>query len=360
MSSAVPDIMANLASLQFEHGLTEDEKSLVHLRDHAIALTISTSVHAAFFCRLLSTVRQKITTGNASLTTKVSKLWSPASSNNSIKVGIIGGGHIGKQLARVLLDVTDVPAAHIRISSRRPETLHEFQKVGIECFYNNGHLAASSDVLFLCCLPAHLSKICSEIKGRLSESCIVYSLITAVPIPRLKQLLCHSAILRPEYVFTGGYTGDIWKKGRTVSAALKDSAVIKATWPYSPSEGTLVKVKWYEAVLYCALNLCTSNKLSHSQSVQLLNEILLHPFTSEETEMTPSKFVPESFVNKSFCATMSVEDFFPSFDLSAVQGKDTPLSRFLEGNPTLLEQLCKVYCASFGAIHTESKVALSS
>lgn len=49
--------------------------------------------------------------------------------DDELKVGIIGGGHLGKQLARVLLQLVPIPAENLRISTRRPEALGEEQCV---------------------------------------------------------------------------------------------------------------------------------------------------------------------------------------------------------------------------------------
>lgn len=49
--------------------------------------------------------------------------------NKELKVGIIGGGHLGKQLARTLLQLVPIPAESLRISTRRPEALGEEQSV---------------------------------------------------------------------------------------------------------------------------------------------------------------------------------------------------------------------------------------
>ena len=45
--------------------------------------------------------------------------------DDALKVGIIGGGHLGKQLAHTLLQFIPIPAENLRISTRRPETLGE-------------------------------------------------------------------------------------------------------------------------------------------------------------------------------------------------------------------------------------------
>lgn len=45
--------------------------------------------------------------------------------DDALKVGIIGGGHLGKQLAHTLLQLVPIPADSLRISTRRPEALGE-------------------------------------------------------------------------------------------------------------------------------------------------------------------------------------------------------------------------------------------
>lgn len=50
--------------------------------------------------------------------------------SHSLKVGIIGGGHLGKQLARVLLALGRAPRPSIRISTRRPESLGKCSPAG--------------------------------------------------------------------------------------------------------------------------------------------------------------------------------------------------------------------------------------
>ena len=54
---------------------------------------------------------------------------SPANTpdDDELKVGIIGGGHLGKQLAHVLLQLVPIPAERLQISTRRPEALGEEQ-----------------------------------------------------------------------------------------------------------------------------------------------------------------------------------------------------------------------------------------
>lgn len=50
--------------------------------------------------------------------------------DEELKVGIVGGGHLGKQLAHTLLRLVPIPAECLRISTRRPEALGEEHWVG--------------------------------------------------------------------------------------------------------------------------------------------------------------------------------------------------------------------------------------
>lgn len=49
--------------------------------------------------------------------------------DDSLKVGIIGCGHLGKQLVNVLLRLVPIPAENLHISTRRPESLGEEHRV---------------------------------------------------------------------------------------------------------------------------------------------------------------------------------------------------------------------------------------
>lgn len=50
--------------------------------------------------------------------------------SHSLKVGIIGGGRLGKQLARALVTVGQAPCSSVRISTRRPESLCKCSPAG--------------------------------------------------------------------------------------------------------------------------------------------------------------------------------------------------------------------------------------
>nr|XP_006134878.1 NADP-dependent oxidoreductase domain-containing protein 1 isoform X2 [Pelodiscus sinensis]XP_025046345.1 NADP-dependent oxidoreductase domain-containing protein 1 isoform X2 [Pelodiscus sinensis] len=337
-------ITENLKTLQSEQAAEESKQPLLCLRRRCKGMMVNACAHAVFFCKLLCVLRKKEDRGKVSLISSKESMGS-----ESLKVGIIGGGHIGKQLVRALLELSGVLAQNIHMSTRRPETLSEFQQLGVECFYDNGQLVAWADIVFLCCLPSHLQHICSEIHSSLREPCIVYSLVTAVPLPRLKQLLSYNAVLRPQYQCNIRDLENVGGTNGTIRAALQDPIIIQATCPCNTKERIAVTGKWLEAVFYAALNSCMWRHLPHQQALKLLNDVCFPkqcPICAEKTSCP--RFVCGNFVNQTFVSSLTEEDTFPWFDLTTVQMKESPFSQLLASSESLQNHLTLLYYTSFG------------
>ncbi|XP_054422962.1 NADP-dependent oxidoreductase domain-containing protein 1 [Pteronotus mesoamericanus] len=342
------DMLEDLESLQFEHGIEEEDRSWLYLQGRYHGLLMKACAHAAFFCKLLHTLRKSLHEKRASGCLSIGSLAS-APDDDDLKVGIIGGGHLGKQLARVLLQLVPVPAEKLRISTRRPEVLDEFQKLGIQCFYGNTYLAGWANVVFLCCLPSQLPSICTDIQTSLEKACIVYSFVAAIPIPRLKSLLNHTNILRPQYQCLEGFA-NVWGANKEIVVALQDPVVLQATCPYSSAGGIILNIKWLEGVFYAALNICTAKAMRHSQALQLLNELFLsvHFEDCGEDRASCPKFQLRDFVSKVYAENLPHKRTLPWFDLTAVQLGKTPFSQHLLTCPALQRHLTHLYCDSFG------------
>ncbi|XP_025912978.1 NADP-dependent oxidoreductase domain-containing protein 1 [Apteryx rowi] len=281
--------------------------------------------------------------------------------NCSLKVGIIGGGHLGKQLAQALLTLSWAPCCSIRISTRRPESL-DLQEQGIGCFYDNAQLVAWADVVFLCCLPLHVLTVCSVVRPAIRKPCVVYSLVTAVPLRRLKQLLSYSAIMRPQYQCSGREPINEWGMKGTVTAALQDTAVVQATCPCSSQGKIRVNAKWLVAIFYAALNSSMWQSLPHQKALKLLNDLCFPehcPFCAEQKTSCPL-FVCESFVSKTFASSMNQEETFPWFDLTAAQLRESPFSQLLENSESVWSHLALLYQKSFGDWPTEQHGLIST
>ncbi|XP_006864830.1 PREDICTED: NADP-dependent oxidoreductase domain-containing protein 1 [Chrysochloris asiatica] len=338
------DMLEDLESLQFEYEIPEEDRTWLFLQGRSRGLMIEACAHATFFCKLFHNLRQS-SHGN-----QISGRVSTGSvTYEKFNVGIIGGGHLGKQLAHVLLQLVPIPTESLRISTRRPEVLDELQKLGIQCFYQNAYLVNWANVVFLCCLPSQLPNICVEIQNSLDKACIVYSFVAAVPVPRLKLLLNHTNILRPQYQCDDTFV-NIWGANKEITAALQDPAILQATCPYSTAGGITLNIKWLEGVLYAALNICTAMEMSHSSVLQLLSDRLLsvHFEDCGKDQASCPKFQLTDFVSKIYAKNLPQKGPFPWFDLSAVQLKETPFSQHLSKTTALQDHLTHFYCHSFG------------
>ena len=99
------------------------------------------------------------------------------------------------------------------------------------CISSNVDVASRVHILFLCVLPSQFATVAEDIKTHIQKGCIVYSLISAVPIPRLKQLLSYSNVLRPEYQWGTG--DEPWDHTLEVTAAFCRPEILQLTCPLS-------------------------------------------------------------------------------------------------------------------------------
>ncbi|CAL8272622.1 unnamed protein product [Merluccius merluccius] len=164
--------MADLDTLSFESGLGGDLRDVQFLRARANGLTICGCAHAAFLCKLSQSLRENV---------KRPASEEEEGDRNALRVGILGMGRIGKQLLTSLLETVGIQPAQINISTRRPESSAECRQRGVQCYLDNGRLAAWADVLFLCCLPSQLAAVSADLRAHLPKQCLVYSFVTAVP-----------------------------------------------------------------------------------------------------------------------------------------------------------------------------------
>nr|XP_040131939.1 NADP-dependent oxidoreductase domain-containing protein 1 isoform X2 [Ictidomys tridecemlineatus] len=298
------DMLENLESLQFASEIPEEDRFWLYLQGRSRGLMIEACAHATFFCKVFYNLRELLQKNQNSSSPSTKSGDVDMDDNRNLKVGIIGGGRLGKQLARTLLQLVPIPAASLRISTRRPEVLAEFQKLGVQCFYHNSDLVGWANVIFLCCLPSQLPHICIEIQTSLEKACIVFSFVAAIPIPRLKLLLNHTNILRPQYHCVEDFE-KIWGANKEITAALQDPVILRATCPYSPDD-------------------C----MKHEESCP--------------------EFQLPHVISKSYVKNLLHRRPFPWFDLTAVQLRETPFSQYHSTNTVLQDHLTYLYYDSFG------------
>ena len=107
-----------------------------------------------------------------------------------VRIGIIGGGRIGTQLLDMLIRCGTFPTNQIKLSTRRPEGLLEYQAQGVKCCYDNCKVAGGCEVLFLCCLPAHLPRVAADIaRAGPATHLLVVSAIAGVTADKIQAML---------------------------------------------------------------------------------------------------------------------------------------------------------------------------
>ncbi|KAG8448992.1 hypothetical protein GDO86_015887 [Hymenochirus boettgeri] len=332
------DLTAGLSSLQFDIGVGSKHQSLITLVEKSFLLLLNSCANCIFFCRLLFSVRQK----EGETTNRLPAHRIHLALCESLHVGIIGGGNLGKQLAHCLIDHTELKTQDIRVSTRRPDTLRELQELGVHCTFDNAGLATWAHILILCCLPSQLPNICQQVRKHLKKTSIVYSLVSGVPLPRLKQMLTHSNIVKPDYKWKAGEGEWVSSKKISIAAALKDVTFIESTIPGNTLNGGIeMASNFLVTSMYAAINLCSSQGLSHKQSVAVLNFIIQQ--NSHSIHLST-----KSFVSQEFISSLSEESPFPWFDLCAVQMKETPFSEYLKMSSWLQKRFEELYRTTFG------------
>ncbi|PWA16293.1 hypothetical protein CCH79_00004512, partial [Gambusia affinis] len=323
------DICSGLTILSLEAELTVDEKKLIYLRARYAGLTFCGCAHAVFVCKLVHSLKCILKRRTAAKELYASKR------RSELSVGILGLGYLGKQLLLCLLKKTSIRPTQIKISTRNPA--EERVPPGVECFFNNRCLAAWADVLFLCCLPSHLDRICADLHSHLQKHCLVYSFITAVPVNRytstysgwqlavlmqtLAERLGHSFVLKPQYQVEVCDTSDLWLSYSCVAEALSDPSLIEASCPLAMKGGITLGLNWVCGVLYSLLNICTNICLGSSETLFLINSIFAESCMNNEPLNVESFIASTSFLHPN--------ESFPWISLVDAQTKKTPLLHFV-------------------------------
>ncbi|RVE57154.1 hypothetical protein OJAV_G00213580 [Oryzias javanicus] len=250
------DITAGLSSFSFEAGLTDAEKNFAHLRERSAELVFCGCMQATFVCKLFHSLRCAVNDSNAGSSV----------STKALCVGILGFGRLGKQLLHNILENTSIGTSFIKISTRRPESAEECSRTGVECFFDNRRLAAWADILFLCCLPSHLPKVCADLRFHLSKCCLVYSFPSAVPVTRLAKLLEHDFILKPQYEFATCDAANVRLPSFVLTKVLTEELLTEASKPLNIKGTITLDLNWRNGRMKCS----SMHKISSVHPVHLL------------------------------------------------------------------------------------------
>ncbi|KAM4723456.1 LOW QUALITY PROTEIN: NADP-dependent oxidoreductase domain-containing protein 1 [Anableps anableps] len=319
---------SGFTGLRFSAGLTDDEKKLHFLRGRFAGLTFCGCAHAVFVCELVHSLRCIIGSRTAA------KVSSASGEHGDLCVGILGLGNLGKQLLLCLLKKTSIKPTQIKISTRNPESAEECVPPGVECFFDNRCLAAWADVLFLCCLPSHLHRICADLHSHLPKHCLVYSFTTAVPVTSIAKSLGHNFVLKPQYQLEACDTLDLWLHRSHLTAALSNPTLIEASCPLTMKGGITLHLNWICGVLCSLLNICTSACLGSSEALSLINSLFADKWMNNEP------LNPQSFITSVCGSILKPNESFPWISLIDAQTKETPLLHFVMNSKSVQQSIC--------------------
>jgi pyrroline-5-carboxylate reductase len=114
-----------------------------------------------------------------------------------MKIGIIGGGNLGKSLANGLVKSGKYMPNEISIHRRNKGHLATLKDAGYDTKDSNTELVKSSDIIFLAVLPQQVDAVLEEIKDTINSNQLVISLVTGVAISILSEKLNnHAKIVR--------------------------------------------------------------------------------------------------------------------------------------------------------------------
>eukprot|EP00966_Prymnesium_polylepis_P312837 7229313-Prymnesium_polylepis.1 len=104
------------------------------------------------------------------------------------KVGIVGAGFMGGQVARTMLDAGFEPT-QLLLATRTPSRQKELAARGVHLVTDLESVASRAHVLFLCVLPAHLQDVSRGLRKSVSRQTLVVSLVAGVTRVKLEQML---------------------------------------------------------------------------------------------------------------------------------------------------------------------------
>ena len=100
--------------------------------------------------------------------------------------------------------------------------------------YDNAHVVSSCQFVILCVLPSQLGQVIEDIKGHIKETCIIYCLVAAIPLKRLKQIIGFSQLIRPNYSWPEDNEHCDWDHTLDILEVFQHADMVDLTCPLSP------------------------------------------------------------------------------------------------------------------------------
>jgi len=337
------DVTDDLKSLSFEHSLSPDEHQYLILRTRYHAFTLTSCAHAAYIVGMLNQLRKELAELHNPVNKNTVKFFGRQPLRDPLKIGLIGCGRLGKQIASSLLTFSDVRPNELFISTRRPDALGNLQAAGIHCMFDNREVVSLCDVVFICCLPANIQQVAEDIAGYIQPNCVVFSYVVGVSLPRLRQLFQHNNMGKMEFTWSVNNVRKPWQLGDDVVSGLEQNRIVELCCPISEAslqDGVIwSSAKTIEIAVFSALNMCPKLNITCEEAIAILNQVFLAPQSDEK--LTWEHFLDEESLK--FIKTGN----FPVFDLFHVCTEDTPFTQHLENNLPLRNSISKKFVHFF-------------
>lgn len=239
------------------------------------------------------------------------KILQDKEARDPLKVGIIGCGRLGSQLAHCLLTYGRVNPKDMKVSTRRPETLEYLQN----------------------------KVMAEEIKEHIPGHTILYSFVAAYSPQKLKQILQTNQILKPDLSWNKESEQNSWDCSENVNTALENPVTVEKTCPFGnlKSESViLTNEKFGELMIFALLNMCTSLRLNKSDCLSILNLTLFGGISED-------KLQESDFIKK----TQDSHGVFPKFDLVKISQINTSVQKRVSSSEHLRKAFINRYMMMF-------------
>ena len=145
------------------------------------------------------------------------------------KIAVIGSGTMAGAMIGALLRKKELSPDQITASDPYLEQRENITKnYQVQITEDNQAAVKSADIVILAVKPQVLPSVLDEIKGKLADNCLVFSIVAGMPISRIKKGLAHKAIIRsmpntPAQISSGM---TVWTASKEVSSSQREDAVV--------------------------------------------------------------------------------------------------------------------------------------
>ncbi|KAI6656552.1 NADP-dependent oxidoreductase domain-containing protein 1 [Oopsacas minuta] len=193
----IDDLIGELPSLQLENTLTPSEIGCLPLRLQSNAFLLTALTQCRYLIHTWKALKEVCPTYKKSSSKSYTSLHTLSSisrtsdrTDSTFCIGVIGCGRIGSHLVRKLLQDPNITPDMIRLSTRQPDHLQEFESQGVTCRFDNIWLANNSDVIIICCLPSQIAPVLLDLsKSSISNTTLLVSILAGVGVNRIRRAL---------------------------------------------------------------------------------------------------------------------------------------------------------------------------